>query len=340
MASVTVKDLYTLIYTSGTTGRPKGCCISHKNSKAVIEPLSKMMRICPDDNFTSYLPLSHVAERVCSLGGSLAGGAAVWFCCPSALKGTLGVTLLYASPTVFFAVPRVWEKFEEKLKSMVNMPVLFLWCIPTGQFGIDKWKQLTAWCKQVGLDGGYQIQQAWEEWHRKNEGKDLSGKEIGMDDNYRYARELYFQNVKLSLGFDQTRYHCSAAAPISLETLEYFMSLGIFVYEVYGMSETTGPCTWNRPGSWKVGEAVVVCLGGAAFFPSPVTPLCSPRERSFPSLPVPSSPTATHPAQPHCTPPHPVPPHPSPPLPTPLRRSERSGKRSLESSSSSARTAR
>lgn len=77
--------------------------------------------------------------------------------------------------------------------------------------------------------------------------------QMGESDEYKWAREIYFQNVKIAMGFDQCRFCASAAAPIALETLEYFMSLGIFVYEVYGMSETTGPATWNRPGKWKIG---------------------------------------------------------------------------------------
>lgn len=71
------------------------------------------------------------------------------------------MTLLQACPTIFLAVPRVWEKFEEKFKSLANMPVYFMWCIPTGQFGINQWKKVTAWAKKVGKYGGYHIQQAW-----------------------------------------------------------------------------------------------------------------------------------------------------------------------------------
>ena len=74
---VKIDDCYTLIYTSGTTGRPKGCIISHMNVKFVASPLARMMRLCPDDNFVCYLPLSHIAERVCSMVGTLSAGG--WF---------------------------------------------------------------------------------------------------------------------------------------------------------------------------------------------------------------------------------------------------------------------
>jgi len=112
-----------LIYTSGTTGMPKGCMLSHDS--LVWEAYPLMAEIVKSDpsfpmhsnRVVSYLPLSHVAGLSVDVLGHIYSGHELYFAKPDALSaGTLVQTLNWAQPTIFFAVPRVWEKLEERMK--------------------------------------------------------------------------------------------------------------------------------------------------------------------------------------------------------------------------------
>ncbi len=108
-------DLCTLIYTSGTTGPPKAVMLSHHNitwiCEALLVALSRLDH-GPDDQVVSYLPLSHIAEQIVSLHTPMHYGGCAWFV--ESLE-TLGDTLKEARPSMFFAVPRVWEKMQAKI---------------------------------------------------------------------------------------------------------------------------------------------------------------------------------------------------------------------------------
>lgn len=113
-----------LIYTSGTTGNPKGCMLSHDNLTWNTVAMQEVnMRDCPagvgpHNRIVSYLPLSHIAGLAFDLLTHLFNVSELYFARPDALQGTLLQTLQWARPTAFFAVPRVWEKFEESLKGI------------------------------------------------------------------------------------------------------------------------------------------------------------------------------------------------------------------------------
>jgi long-chain-fatty-acid--CoA ligase ACSBG len=111
----------TLIYTSGTTGNPKAVMISHDNLCWTSETmLSTLSALGPNDSLISYLPLSHIAAQMLDLHCPLLSGSQVWFAQPDALRGTLGVTLKEVRPSVFFGVPRVWEKIYEKMQDVAK----------------------------------------------------------------------------------------------------------------------------------------------------------------------------------------------------------------------------
>lgn len=111
----------TLVYTSGTTGPPKGVMISHDNYTWTSSYfLNKFGCDFGNERIVSYLPLSHVAAQIIDVTGSLIAGCEVTFATPDALQGTLVEFLKEARPTLFFSVPRVWEKIEEKMKLMAS----------------------------------------------------------------------------------------------------------------------------------------------------------------------------------------------------------------------------
>ena len=118
-----------LIYTSGTTGNPKGVMLSHDNiifnstsiSLDIMSNIPSDMSIDPaEQRIVSYLPLSHIAGMAFDLSSHIMFGSKLYFAKPDALQGTLVESLQWARPTMFLAVPRIWEKFEDKLKAIAS----------------------------------------------------------------------------------------------------------------------------------------------------------------------------------------------------------------------------
>jgi long-chain-fatty-acid--CoA ligase ACSBG len=216
-----------LIYTSGTTGNPKAVMISHDNLVWTAKNIVTLFEFTEDDTGCSYLPLSHIAAQILDLVGPMTCGAGVWFAQPDALKGSLVDTLKEVRPTLFFGVPRVWEKVCEKMRAV-------------GRSNTGVKKMIGDWAKGVGATGNRSLQKGgavpWGWW---------------------LANTLVFENVKKALGLDRCRFFATGAAPLSMEVLDYFNSLNIPIREVYGMSECTGPQTFNTLTEWRTGTCGV-----------------------------------------------------------------------------------
>ncbi len=221
-------DVCTLIYTSGTTGLPKAVMLSHRNLTWTARRVVESFDVGPQDILVSYLPASHIAEQMVSLHCPLAAGYCTWF---AESFERLGESLREVRPTIFLAVPRVWEKIQSAMRAAA-----------AGSSTLRR--EIVAWARRVGLEGGYAEQQG--------RAKPLL---------YPVARKLVFSKVRQRLGLDRARLCFSSAAPISLETLEFFLSLGIPILEIYGLSECTGPATWCLPRRHKTGS-VGVPVGG------------------------------------------------------------------------------
>jgi long-subunit acyl-CoA synthetase (AMP-forming) len=221
-------DVCTLIYTSGTTGTPKGVMITHRNMTWVAQTVMSMIGGVQSDRFISYLPLSHIAEQAVSVHGPMTTGACVYF---AESMEALADNLREVRPTVFLGVPRVWEKIQAKMQR-------------AGE-GAPAWrKKLIAWAKEQGLEGVHALEK---------------GQAPGL--GYKIADKLVFSKVRERLGLDQCRFRATAAAPISRDTLDFFASLGLPIYEVYGMSECTGPATISLPNHFEIGKAGFVLPG-------------------------------------------------------------------------------
>ena len=216
----------TLIYTSGTTGPPKAVMISHDNAVWTTGVMAEAyMDINCNDRVVSYLPLSHIAAQIIDLHIPMRTGACTYFCQPDALKGSLTVTMADVRPTIFFGVPRVWEKIQEKLLSI-------------GRETKGLLKALSTWAKGQGMAKSVMNQYP----------------STGAPMCYGCANAVVLSKIKKKLGLDQAKACFTAAAPIAPETVWYFASLDIPVYEVFGQSECTGPHTVSAPGVWKVGK--------------------------------------------------------------------------------------
>jgi len=226
--ALTPKSPSMLIYTSGTTGTPKAVIITHENVVFAAESTKLATGISEQEQFLSYLPLSHIAEQVLTLHGPAVVGFTVSFCED---LNQLGDFLREVRPTVFFGVPRVWEKMESKMKE-------------AGKSGSGFQKKVAAWARGVGLKTAQRRQ---------------DGKSPPMF--YGMAKSLVFSKVRQRLGFDRCWLCISGAAAISRSTLEFFFSLDLPILEVYGMSEVTGPGTLATPQSFRIGSVGKVLPG-------------------------------------------------------------------------------
>ena len=224
-----VDDVCTLIYTSGTTGNPKGVMLSHRNLTWMAATSVEAYGCNSDERIISYLPLSHIAEQIFSLYVPLHCGGCTSF---AESLDALGDNLREVRPTSFIAVPRVWEKIQAKMLSAgADSPVLR--------------KKVVAWARKLGLKGGYALQQ-----------------NKALPFLYPLANKLIFAKVRQQLGFDRCRNLLTSAAPISHDTLEFFLSLGLPICEIYGMSECAGAATIARTGHYHTGT-LGRCMPGA-----------------------------------------------------------------------------
>ena len=211
--------LATLIYTSGTTGPPKGVMLSNHNLAWTANVAIQITTINADDCSLSYLPLSHIAEQMFTLHIPITTGARVYF---AESIEAVPENLKEVQPTIFFGVPRIWEKFHAgitaKLKDATGLKA-----------------KLVKWALNVG----------WESNKSPTSTKGLQ---------YNLANKLIFSKLKPAIGMGNARVCVSGAAPIAREVLEFFASLDILVLEVYGQSEDTGPTSFNTPTRYRFGS--------------------------------------------------------------------------------------
>jgi long-chain acyl-CoA synthetase len=227
-------DLATLIYTSGTTGPPKGVMITHYNVLWTGVSLLRSFGMPQDElagmRIVSYLPMAHIAERMTSHYNGILGGFVVTSCPDT---GQIAAYLREVRPHVGFGVPRIWEKIAAGVEAALAAD-------PEKKKGFD---DAIAAAKPIVAKRTLEGEAA------------LSDDEKGT---LQFLDEVAFANVRALIGMDEMQRAITGAAPIPVDLVEWYRAIGVPLSEVYGMSENTGPLTWDaervKPGS--VGRAL------------------------------------------------------------------------------------
>ncbi|MGH8945739.1 MAG: AMP-dependent synthetase/ligase [Acidimicrobiia bacterium] len=241
MAEAEEEDILTLVYTSGTTGPPKGAMLTHGNVAYCIDVLVNNERrvgdnppVGPDDVLLTYLPLCHVAERIFSTWTMASNGPVLNF---AESIDTVQQNLREIQPTIFFSVPRIWEKIHASVLIKLYDATLLKRLMA---------RPAMAAARYIGRK-------------RVENGGDFTP---GARALYWLFNLLFFRSLKERIGLRRCRYAASGAAPIAPEVLEFFLGLGLPIYELYGMTENVAVASSNFPGDAKVGTVGVPYVAG------------------------------------------------------------------------------
>jgi long-chain acyl-CoA synthetase len=225
LASRKPEDLAILVYTSGTTGKPKGAMISHRNILATLDGYQDSFPQGPADERMAFLPLCHIAERLGGQYHSIHSGAVLNFV---ENPETVPENVREIAPTVFTAVPRVWEKFYSGVHIRLK------------EAG---WLQQRAYGLAIAI--GYRVAALKEARKPVPAGLRLA---------FRLARVLVLDNVRKVIGVHRTKFCVTGAAPISPDLVRWYMALGVEMHEVWGQTESCGAITANPEGRIKPGS--------------------------------------------------------------------------------------
>jgi long-chain acyl-CoA synthetase len=218
------EDIALLIYTSGTTGAPKGAMLSQSNAMFAISAALQGLETARNDELLCFLPLCHVYERLGSAWLSLGAGATVNF---AESTETVFDNMREVSPTLFAAVPRVYEKVYSRISIMNNDAT---------------WFGRTAY--RLALAAGDARARAIEAGKTPSLLTSLS---------HRFWDWAVLANIRRMLGMERVRRATSGAAPISPELLRWYRAIGVPIFEAYGQTENAAIATGNLAGRNRTG---------------------------------------------------------------------------------------
>jgi len=225
IAALQPGDTAILVYTSGTTGKPKGAMHGHGALAYTARGFNTLIARTEQDEAMCFLPLCHIAERMGGEYFSLYTGCKLNFV---ENPDTVPENVREIAPTVFTAVPRVWEKFYSGV--------------------------------MIALKESSRVQQAAYAWAigvgTRIAERVLAGQDVpaGLRAQFRLARWLVLDNVRKMIGIHRARFLVTGAAPISPELIKWYLALGVPMLEVWGMTETCGASTGMLAGRIKPGS--------------------------------------------------------------------------------------
>ena len=221
---ISSNDLLTLIYTSGTTGVPKGVMLTHENLLSNIHAVSKIQKDIKDEKFLSFLPMSHILERMAGHFYPMYIESQVYY---AENMETVGLNMAEVSPSVVICVPRFFEKMYAKIMEQVNKSSNFR-------------KKIFDWALQVGKD--YMNLK-------------LANHKINLILNIKYeiSEKLVYKKIRSKLG-GNIKFFISGGAPLSRSIAEFFSGIGITILEGYGLTETSPVLTSNTPEMLRFGS--------------------------------------------------------------------------------------
>ena len=220
---VSREDLATLIYTSGTTGPPKGVMLTHGNFLSNCEGGLEALPIQEEERSLSFLPLSHVFERMAGYYFMMLNGASIAY---AESMQTVPENLLEVRPTVAAAVPRLYEKMYARILEIVEAS--------------SRGKQrLFHWAIKIGARAGV----------FRSVRRPLP---VLLGLQFALAQRLVFDKIKKKLG-GRIRFFISGGAPLAKELAEFFYSAGVLILEGYGLTETSPVISVNRLDRFKFG---------------------------------------------------------------------------------------
>ena len=212
-------DIATLIYTSGTTGEPKGVVLTHGNVASNVNESLAGFEITAADSCISFLPLSHITAR--HLDYAIYAKQATVAYCPA--FDLLPAAMAAVKPTIFVAVPRVYEKVRQEVERRAALS-------PVKQ-------RLLKWAVNTGA--------------RQREAIS-SGQQPGSP-AWKLANTLVYKKVRAAFG-GHVRYFIAGGAPLGLDTAQWFSSVGIRILEGYGLTETSPVLAINTPSAYRMGS--------------------------------------------------------------------------------------
>ena len=224
MNEVTHEDLSVLIYTSGTTGPPKGAMLTHRNVTWMGRAIVEDNPVYDTDEVMSFLPLCHIFERLFSVFAQITHGYTVNFI---ESLDTVTDNMREISPTVGYAVPRIWEKYMSAVYIRMSD---------------------ATWFKRLVFGIAYKI-------GKKRATLRMNFKDVPsyLEILFQIAYFMVFRKLKERLGFDRLRIAYSGAAPIAPDVLHFFQSIGVNLVEGYGQTEDTGVTCVSPSGKVKFG---------------------------------------------------------------------------------------